>query len=97
MSRLSTSALRVSMIRWRRSEDNPTCSGLALGRLWASTVTATLKQSRTAGSMAFTLMMLDLLGKVDPNDRDGHRLRAPRYQRHRMASSTKGDASISKP
>src|SRR6266436_1071443 len=90
MTRVSTSALSVSVIRCRRSDDNPTCSGLALGRLCASTVTATIKQSRAAGSVAFTRIMLVLLVEVAPNDRDGRRLRAPRYQRHHMASSNGG-------
>src|SRR5882724_613022 len=90
MTRVSTSALSVSVIRCRRYDDNPTCSGLALGRLCASTVTATIKQSRAAGSVAFTRIMLVLLVEVAPNDRDGRRLRAPRYQRHHMASSNGG-------
>src|SRR5258705_10906855 len=95
MTRLSTSALSMSMTRCRRSEDRPTCSGRTLGRLCASTVTAVMKQSRAAASRAFTLMVLVLLAEVDAGSSEACRPRAPRYQRPCMASSEGGETQVS--
>src|SRR5215468_4333006 len=55
MTRLSTSALITSMSRCRRSEDSPTCSGLALGRLWAKAapVVTTVKSAASSKILAF--------------------------------------------
>src|SRR4030095_5435050 len=95
MIRLSTSALSMSVMRCRRSEDRPTCSGRVLGRLCASTATAVMKQSRAAASRAFTLMVLVLLVEVDAGRTEARRPRAPRYQRERKASSEGGETQVS--
>src|ERR1700730_392163 len=96
----STSALSVSVIRCRRSEESPTCSGLALGRLWAWTATALMRHSRAASSMTFTFMTLILPIEVSsaaaPQDCaiDRRRPRASRYQRGRTASSEAGGSQV---
>src|SRR5262250_637953 len=60
MIRLSTSALITSMSRCRRSEDSPTCSGLALGRLWAKAATAVemVKSAASSRILAFISVFL---------------------------------------
>src|SRR6266508_1361531 len=50
---LSTSALNVAVSLLSRSEDSPTCSGLAVGRLCASTKVTVTRLSTAARNVAF--------------------------------------------
>src|SRR5215813_7631506 len=64
MVRLSTSALITSMSRCRRSEDSPTCSGLALGRLWAKAATAVANVKNAASSRILAFMSASSSSRV---------------------------------
>src|SRR5262249_33887190 len=56
MTPFSTSFLSVVVIRARRSDDSPTCSGLALGRLWAWAAVTVSTNSRAARNATFVLI-----------------------------------------
>src|SRR5262245_11128845 len=56
MTPFSTSFLSVAVIRARRSDDSPTCSGLVLGRLWACAAATASRNSRAARNAALVLI-----------------------------------------
>src|SRR5215813_14149733 len=89
---LSMSALSESVMRWRRSDERPTCSGLAGARLWAPTAVAVITHRNTASSSVFALMPSLLLVEVQRHERN--RPGPPRYQHLRRPSSEPGELQV---
>src|SRR5262245_38587097 len=69
MTPLAASALSVAVILLSRSADKPTCSGVAVGRLWAWATTTLTTYRSAATSIVLALMTVPPLVAGNRRDR----------------------------